>query len=123
DFKNVEIHQNVANISEFMQSADLVFTSAGRTTYELAILGIPSIVMAQNSREMTHFFATEKYGFLNLGLGETLDEDTILDALMTALNHSTREQMQTKMLKHDLKNGKKRVVAKIKQLINEDEIS
>lgn len=117
-FEAITIYKNVKNISSHMLEADLVFTSAGRTTYELAILGVPSIVLAQNDRELTHFFATEKYGFLNLGLGINVKENTILKSFIDLMEVGKRELMQQKMLKHDLKNGKLRVVSIIKNFIN-----
>ena len=43
-----------------MFAADIAFSSAGRTVYELALAGTPSIIMAQNERELTHFFASEE---------------------------------------------------------------
>ncbi|EYA68652.1 cytidylyltransferase -containing domain protein, partial [Bacteroides fragilis str. S24L15] len=41
-----------------MSKCDIGITSRGRTGYELAVLGIPTIAMAQNERE-------EKHGFVN----------------------------------------------------------
>ena len=43
---------------ELMTSCDVGITSRGRTGYELAILGIPSIAMAQNKREEKHGFVS-----------------------------------------------------------------
>lgn len=45
-YRNVEVLTNVSNIAEAMSNVDIAFTSAGRTTYELAIMGVPSIVLA-----------------------------------------------------------------------------
>ncbi|NBG65882.1 cytidylyltransferase domain-containing protein [Acidiluteibacter ferrifornacis] len=117
-YSNIEVFSNVKNISMYMLSADIVFTSAGRTTYELAILGLPSIVLAQNERELTHFFAGEKYGFINLGLGLTVSNENILAKFKYSLDYKVRQTMQQKMLKEDLKLGKQRVVNLIKNLIN-----
>ncbi|HIQ28910.1 MAG TPA: hypothetical protein EYH42_10520 [Sulfurovum sp.] len=61
-----------------MLAADVIFTSAGRTTYEIASLGVPAIVLAQNERELTHFFASNEFGFLNLGLGYNVSKKTLL---------------------------------------------
>lgn len=118
DFEDIEIFNNVKNISMYMLSADLVFTSAGRTTYELAALGVPSIVLAQNKRELTHFFAGEIYGFKNLGLGIDASTDDILSIFKVSLDFEIRREMQHKMLKEDLRLGKQRVINLIKNLIN-----
>jgi len=117
-YKDISVFKNISNISHYMQVADIAFTSAGRTTYELALLGIPSIVMAQNSREMTHFFASEQYGFKNLGLGEEIDNAAVADNFLALLDSlPTRMEMRKKMFAVDLRNGKKRVITHIKRLI------
>ena len=63
DFTNINIFKDVKNISEYMLKADIIFTSAGRTVYEVASLGVPCIVLAQNKRELTHYFASSENGF------------------------------------------------------------
>jgi spore coat polysaccharide biosynthesis predicted glycosyltransferase SpsG len=40
--------RSVANMASQMREADLIFTSAGRTTFEIACVGTPAIVIAQN---------------------------------------------------------------------------
>ena len=51
-------------ISGIMEQAQLAITSNGRTVYEFAHMNIPSIVIAQHHREITHAFATEANGFV-----------------------------------------------------------
>lgn len=117
-YQNIHIHKNINNISDFMQAADIAFTSAGRTTYELAILGIPSIVLGQSVREMTHFFATEQFGFKNLGLGTEVENSSILSCFENLVNSlDERKQMREKMFSVDLRNGKKKVIEQIKNLL------
>ena len=78
---NIYIHEDVKKVTEYMLDADIAFTSQGRTIFELAAMGVPSIVLAQNEREQTHTFAQMDHGFLNLGrddisplvVGNTLD--------------------------------------------------
>ena len=60
NYKNINIYKNVANISKYMLEADLIFTSAGRTTYEVASIGVPTIVLAQNDRELTQVYRNNK---------------------------------------------------------------
>ncbi len=118
EYENVQIFNNVSNISDHMLSADIIFTSAGRTIYEIASLGVPSIVLAQNERELTHFFASKEYGFLNLGLGIKVSKKEILkefDSLVN--NYEMRKNMNFLMRSTDLRNGRKRVLRLIKNLI------
>ena len=56
DYNNIEIFEDVKNISEYMISADIIFTSAGRTMYEIASIGVPCVCLCQNQRELTHIW-------------------------------------------------------------------
>ena len=117
-FSNIEIHQNVKSISDFMMEADLAFTSAGRTTYELACIGVPSIVMTQNERETTHFFADSQHGFENLGLGVNATVQSIADMFVTLVNDAgLREKMQVKMLRNDIRSGRDHVLKMINEML------
>jgi CMP-N-acetylneuraminic acid synthetase/spore coat polysaccharide biosynthesis predicted glycosyltransferase SpsG len=117
-FKNINIRKNVKDMAKHMHSADMVFSSAGRTVYELAIVGTPSIVLAQNERELTHFFASEDHGFENLGLGAELAESEICDAFTSiARNYSKRLEMHRRLTKQDVLGGKRRVIKIINGLI------
>ncbi len=117
-FKNVRIEQNVTNISKYMFEADLIFTSAGRTTYEIASVGTPTIVMAQNERELTHFFASSEFGFLNLGLGYDISKDELYKQFLELVNsEKNRRYMNQLMKKLNLKNGRETVIKLIKNLI------
>ena len=117
-YKNLDIKKNVSNISKYMINADLIFTSAGRTTYEIASIGTPSIVLAQNERELTHFFASSEFGFLNLGLGYNLSSNDIYSNLLELLNsYESRLYMNELMKKNDLKIGRKEVNKLIQNLL------
>lgn len=117
-YSNVNIMKNVSNISDYMLKADLIFTSAGRTVYEIASMGTPTIVMEQNEREATHFFASKKYGFSNLGLGYTVSDDDLLKEFIK-LNNSfeSRQEMSELMKSQDLKSGRSRVQKLIQDII------
>ncbi len=117
-FKNISIFQNATNISEHMKKANIIFTSAGRTTYEIASVNIPAIVLAQNERELTHFFASEEYGFTNLGLGYNVKNEEVLN-VFSALseNYETRKQVSSLMAQTDLRLGKERTLKLIKDIV------
>lgn len=119
-FKEASINTNVTDIAKFMLEADIVFTSAGRTTYEIASIGTPAIVLAQNQRELTHFFSSSEFGFLNLGLGtNTLDSEILTSFDELVNSYETRAYMSEKMKSVNLKNGRKIVVDLIKRTIDE----
>lgn len=117
-FEGVEICRNVPNISYYIARADLIFTSAGRTTYEVASLGVPSIVLAQNERELTHFFASSEFGFVNLGLGSDVDEAQILRTFSALCeDERSRGYMNALMRKTKLHEGRKRVNRLLQNLL------
>lgn len=119
-FNKVNLFKQVPNLADIVKQADIVFTSAGRTTFELASIGIPSIVLCQNSREKSHFFASEGKGFINLGLNKEADPETISSTFQDLVNDfDKRNKMNRKMLSFDPRGGKSRVVKIIQNAINQ----
>lgn len=117
---NCQIKRNVKYISKYMAKADLVYTSCGRTIYEVAAVGTPCIAIAQNDREMMHLYANINNGIINLGLGEQVEETKLIEVtkeLMSKLH--LRMDMQRKMQRHDLKSGIDRVLKAIFHHYNE----
>ena len=105
------VHTDVRNVSQYMQEADLAFTSQGRTVFELAVMGVPAIVMAQNKREQLHTFAQMENGFLNLGLGTEVSESTLLSTFCwLAKTPQIRREMRELMLKNRLDKSTDRVL-------------
>jgi len=107
---NVTVVQDVKLMSEYMSKADIALGSQGRTMLELAAMGVPTILMSQNSREATHEFGGIKNGYLNLGAGADVDETTIgktVDWLISC--PSIRKNMREQMLTRDLRHGMMRV--------------
>lgn len=114
----VTVYESVGNMADMMRRADLAFTSAGRTVFELALVGIPSVILAQNERELTHLFASDENGFLNLGLGETCSPERVLAALVGLVDDPARRRgMHDLMRKTDLRGGRERVVALVEDAI------
>jgi len=119
-YENVIVKRNISNISDYMLQADLIFTSAGRTVYEVASIGTPAVVLGQNEREMTHFFASSEYGFSNLGLGyKVSDEELMIEFLRLVKSFESRKKMSDLMKMQDLKSGRKRVHKLIQDLIQD----
>ncbi len=115
-YENIEVLFNISNMPELMSKCDIALSSRGRTGYELAMLGIPTIAMAQNTREEKHGFVCEDNGFTYIGLNP--DDDIIEENLKMYLKSkkSVREHYQNIMLSHDLRNGRKRVMGLIHSL-------
>lgn len=120
-FERANVARNVKNISDYIHRADIAFSSAGRTVYELAIMATPTIVLAQNDRELTHFFAFEEYGFRNMGLGKEVANATILAQFEAfCADPLQREAMAERMRAQDMRNGKKRVVEIINHIVKNE---
>jgi len=103
---SVQIYTNVRNISDFMLKADIVFTSAGRTMYEVCSVGTPCICICQNGREQTHEFGSHNNGFINMGLGETLSPEDITNQFKIIWqDFELRQNMSNLMKNIDLKHG------------------
>jgi CMP-N-acetylneuraminic acid synthetase/spore coat polysaccharide biosynthesis predicted glycosyltransferase SpsG len=116
---NIDIVKDVKLMSEYMGKADIAISSQGRTMLELASMAVPTILLAQNGREQHHEFGYLKNGFINLGLGSEVEDQTIRATLLWLFNSpQIRKQMKDQMMKADLKKGIKRVV----KIILNDEV-
>lgn len=116
DKENIEVLYDIPNMPEIMTSCDIAITSRGRTGYELAMLGIPAIAMAQNEREEKHGFVSNENGFTYIGLNP---EDEIIESnlkMYLSLSRKARKKFQDKLLSHDLRGGRKRVMSLINSL-------
>jgi len=120
EYSNVDIMKDVADLSEIMFDSDIVFSSMGRTSFEIASLAVPAILMAQNSRELTHSFGFAEQGFINLGLGSLVDSATLKHSFESLVeSQSTRKHMQDIMKNFDIRLGRKRVIGLINRVIGE----
>ncbi|MCR5735391.1 MAG: UDP-2,4-diacetamido-2,4,6-trideoxy-beta-L-altropyranose hydrolase [Lachnospiraceae bacterium] len=108
---NIYIHRDVKRVSSYMSRMDLAITSQGRTVYELASMGVPSVVLAQNEREAEHVFAGIQNGFINLGLGKNTDALTIIQTIRWLIQTPrVREEMRKLQLSKDFSKGQERVI-------------
>lgn len=120
DNERIEIFENVKNMSEHMHDADLIFTSAGRTMYEIASLGVPCICLCQNERELSHIFGNVEHGFINLGLGSEVSKDKIRETFESTIeDYPLRCEMNRRMGEVDLKHGFENIKKLIKQSYKE----
>jgi spore coat polysaccharide biosynthesis predicted glycosyltransferase SpsG len=102
-----------------MGRMDLAITSQGRTVYELASMGVPAIVLAQNDREAMHVFAGIQNGFINLGIGDETDDETVISTIGWLLSTpNVRREMRKLQLQKDFSKGHERV---IKLILDDDD--
>jgi spore coat polysaccharide biosynthesis predicted glycosyltransferase SpsG/CMP-N-acetylneuraminic acid synthetase len=111
---NLEPLSNVRNVPAVMVKADMALSSAGRTITELASLGIPTICMAQNKKELTHTHTTETNGVVMLGLGD----DVLVEDLATQINslimdYQARKRLSLSALSSTRSRSNKKIVDRI----------
>ena len=112
--KGITVTKDVVRVSDHMKLADMAFSSQGRTTFELASMGVPTIVLAQNEREQLHRFAQMDNGFINLGLGKDVSNEDIRSTFEWLLGAvSVRYEMRRLMLGNDLRTG----ITRVKRII------
>ncbi len=105
-FNNIVIYESVRSMSELIGKADILFTSAERTVYEVCSIGVPCICMCQDNRELANTFANVDNGIINLGLGNEVSIDRIASEFISLVeNFDARIEMNQRMLNIDLKNG------------------
>jgi len=114
----IKLETDVNNIGDYMEKKDIAISSMGRTMYELAYMRVPTILMGQNIRELSHKYGNIQNGFINLGLGENVSEQTIAETIEWLIRcPQVRKQLFDRMMQNDLSEGIKRV----KKLILGDE--
>lgn len=115
--KNMEIQNNVKNISTIMQNSDLVISAGGTTLYELCAIGVPAIVFAfaENQIEEARFMG-EKMIVKYVGqYGEEKFWNNVRNAILDLIKSSpTRRKMGEEMKKAVDGKGAYRIVECIK---------
>lgn len=107
----VYVHIDAKRVSSYLSKADLAITSQGRTVFELASMGVPAVVLAQNEREAEHVFAGIQNGFINLGLGSKQDDNTIISTIeWLSKTPEVRKEMRRLQLSKDFSKGQDRVI-------------
>ena len=93
EFKNVNFHINPNNISSLLAKQDLVISSSGTTTYELACLGIPTILIPTNNEQIPTAVEMSKRGFgINYGIWDNNLQR--LEEIFSRFNdHTIREKV------------------------------
>jgi len=108
--ENIEVVSDTKIVSKYMSDADIAITSAGRTVFELASLGIPMIVLCQNVREQSHIMAYKSKGVINLGLGKKVTFDKFRRHLTKLLDSTDlRRDMHRALREYKFKSGIKNV--------------
>lgn len=82
-----------ARIADLMEDADVVVGSGGMTVYEIAAIGTPGVVLAQNAREDARMREFASRGTVQyLGLGTEVSEDDLGAAVLDLLASPSRRR-------------------------------
>lgn len=116
---DLEVLRNVKNMGALMASADLALSSAGRTITELMSIGVPTVCLAQNPKELTHTHATRENGILNLGLGSDISNSELEEQLHKIItDHQLRSELSATALAKIKNRSNARVVNRILDLVS-----
>lgn len=85
--RNTFIKEHPYKFAEECVSADVVLCSSGYMPYEVAVMGIPCVILAQNDFELSLAFPKEQHGFIHLGAGRKVKQSSLLNAIMEPLLH------------------------------------
>jgi spore coat polysaccharide biosynthesis predicted glycosyltransferase SpsG/CMP-N-acetylneuraminic acid synthetase len=111
---DIEFLSNVKNMPRVLSRADIALSSAGRTITELASLGVPTICMAQNEKELNHSHTTKQNGVLMLGLGSDVTIEELAKQIKTLLDdHQLRKTLSVSALEATKNRSNKRIVAEM----------
>ena len=87
------INEAGGHISELMLDADVMVGSGGMSVYEIAALGTPGVVLAQNAREDRRMREFALHGTVEyLGLGPEVPEEDLARAVETLLGDPVRRR-------------------------------
>jgi spore coat polysaccharide biosynthesis predicted glycosyltransferase SpsG len=110
----IEMMQNVKNMPSVMQQADLALSSAGRTITELSCMGVPTLCLAQNTKEMSHTHTTKENGVLMLGLGSAITVEDLASKLENVIsNAALRKSLQQSALQSTAERSNEKIVDRI----------
>lgn len=109
---NVKILRNISNMSEIMKWADLTFSSGGTSVWELAFMGVPTIVGSTSHVEEVLLTGLNDKGlFKTIGDLNNLNKNeltAIFDELIS--NKDVREKMSFKAQRFIEGRGSERVI-------------
>ena len=105
--RNTIIKEQPDNIAEAFASADIILCGSGYMPYEIAVMGIPCVILAQNEFELSLSFPKEQHGFIHLGAGRKVKQSSLLNAIMEPLLHEPlRKKAIARQIALNLGDGK-----------------
>ena len=98
--ENIKVHKNPESVAKIMTACDIAVVSASTICYELAALGIPSIVIPQADNQLENAATLEKMGLMKNLCNKNLRQEA--EAL---LNNYPRRKHEHKRLMETVDPG------------------
>lgn len=120
DFSNVdiEVFDSVFLVSQVMKDCDVAISSNGRTTYELAHMRIPTLIIPHHEREDGHDFAKIESGFVKINYKDASNYNIIESEFRRLVeNSSFRKVLFDNMDRLDFRDSKQNVMSLINSLL------
>lgn len=101
----IRLQRNVTNMPELMAWADVAISAGGSTCWELAFMGLPSIllILADNQRAIAQKLAS-LHQAINLGWHQDVESQNIADTL-SALVQSTKQRTHMSKVSQQIVDG------------------
>lgn len=102
----IRLEKNVTNMPDLMAWADVAISAGGSTSWELAFMGVPSIILIVAAHQQSSVETLSKMGvFINLGWYEDVSPTEIADALAKFLVEA-KNRSQMAQIGQQLVDGK-----------------
>jgi len=97
DKNKFDLIKGAIDLYPYIKQADIGIASGGNTIYELAAVGVPTIVFSQNSMEEDRTRLFSNYGIIvNLGNGNITSDDLTSNVKKLMSNYDLRKKMSEK---------------------------
>lgn len=91
---NVRSMQNISDIYDYFEAADLAFCAGGNTLHELSCIGTPAVIVPTMPHERSNGNRFESMGFgITLGMAEVLSDGELTEAWETLSGRKSRLDM------------------------------
>jgi len=111
---DIEIHRNVTNMALLMSRHRLAISSMGRTVFELAAAGVPTLAFSQNTKEEGHVHVGKVTGSVLGGSGYNMSPSAmskVIESFM--LDDSGNQKRMSETAAYRAKRSNSRVVRDI----------
>jgi len=104
-------------ISDIFINSKLGITGGGRTAYEFNVCKVDTIVICQNTQELTHLYATETNNIMNLGLHSQISDQNIYEIFYKLLSDIERKWPFNNEINLNPNKSNHRIIKHIKNLL------